>query len=295
MDRPMRFDRRSFLAAGVTAAGLALAIRVGAKTHEGLVLVYNPRENPEKLRGDIEVISSYLSKEMDVPVRGFVARDHAAALAALRNGDADVAFLGALSYLIANAEIGAEVVLSEVYRGKPTYTCRIFVRRDSGIDTLADLRGKAIAFADPTSESGYLYPLDVFVEQGLLKRGDDPKAFFGKVFFAGGYQQAIQAMASGLVDAAGVSEYAERLLTPEQLAEVKWIAESKPVPSYVVVARKGLNPLLREKFAAAMLKLNEPDYRGLLQHVYNPDGYVKGDPAAFDGLKQLAKANGLLK
>jgi phosphonate transport system substrate-binding protein len=288
-------NRRSILVAGIAGAGLMLATQVGAKAGEQLVLAFIPQENPEKLLGDIEVISSFLSKEMGVPVRGFVANDHAAAVAALRNGDADISFMGALPYVIASAEMGAEVVLSEVYRGKPTYTCRIFVRRDSGIETLADLKGKAITFADPISESGYLYPLDVFVEQGLLKRADDPKSFFGKIFFAGGYQQAIQAMVSGLVDAAGVSEYAELFLTPEQLAEVKWIGESKPVPSHVVIARKGLDPLLRERFAAAMLKLNEPDNRGLLQHVYSPEGYVKGDPTAFDGLKQLAKAYGFLK
>jgi phosphonate transport system substrate-binding protein len=287
--------RRSILAAGVATAGLVLATRIGAKPRERLVLAFIPQDNPEKLVGDIEVISSYLSKEINVPVSGFVAPDHAAAVAALRNGDADISFMGALPYVLANAEVGAEVILSAIYRGKPTYTCRIFVRRDSGIDTLADLKGRTIAFADQVSESGYLYPLDVFVQKGLLKRGADPKSFFGKIFFAAGYQRAIQAMATGLVDAAGVSEHAELFLTPEQLAEVKWIAESKPVPSHVVVARKGLDAVLRERFAAAMLKLNEPDNRSLLQHVYGPDGYVKGDPAAFDGIKQLAKAYGFLK
>jgi phosphonate transport system substrate-binding protein len=79
------------------------------------------------------------------------------------------------------------------------------------------------------------------------------------------------------------------------MAEVKWIGESTPIPSHVVIARKGLDPLLREKFAAAMLKLNGPDHRDLRQHVYNPDGYVKADPTAFDGIKRLAKAYGFLK
>ena len=296
MGPTMMFNRRSILVAGVAAAGLIFSTHVEAKPgEEGLVFAFTPQENPEKLLGDIEVISSYLSKAMGVPVRGFLASDHGAAVAALRSGDADISFMGALPYLIANAEVGAEAILSEVYQGKPNYTCRIFVRHDSGIETLADLKGKAITFADPISESGYLYPLDVFVEKGLLKRGDDPKGFFGKVFFAGGYQQAIHAMVAGLVDAAGVSQFAETFLTPEQLAEVKWIAESKIVPSHVVVARKGLDPRLKQKLTAAMLKLNEPDKRDLLRHVYGPDGYVKADPAAFDGIRQLAKAYGFLK
>lgn len=291
MARPM-FDRRSLILAGLS---LALPLRPAlAQKRKDLVLAFIPQENPEKLQGDIKVISAWLAKELGIPVRGFVGSDHAAAVEALRNGDADISFMGALPYVIANAQVGAVAVLAEVYRGSPSYTGRIFVRRDGPITQLADLKGKAIAFADPISESGYLYPLDIFVENGLLKRGEDPKRFFGKVFFAGGYQQAMQAMAAGLVDAAGVSQYADMLLQPDQQAQIKWIGESKPIPSHTVIARKDLDPALRAKFVAAMLKLNEPQNLPLLKHVYSPDGYVAADPASFDGVRELAKAYGLL-
>ncbi len=120
--------------------------------------------------------------------------------------------MGALPYVLARDQIGAEVILGEVYRGRSVYTGRIFVRKDSGIATLEQLRGKTIAFADPLSESGYLYPLDLFVAAGLLERSADPATFFGTVYFAGGYQQAVQAVANGFVDAAAASEFAELLL-----------------------------------------------------------------------------------
>jgi phosphonate transport system substrate-binding protein len=285
-------DRRGLLLAGLAAA---LPLPALAQKRKDLVLAFIPQENPEKLQGDIKVISAWLSKQLGMPVRGFVGSDHAAAVEALRNGDADISFMGALPYVLANAQTGATAVLAEVYRGSPTYTGRIFVRRDGPFQTPADLKGKAIAFADPISESGYLYPLDIFVEKGLLKRGDDPKRFFGKVFFAGGYQQAMAAMAAGLVDAAGVSQYADFLLPPDQQPQVKWIAESKPIPSHVVIARKDLDPSLKAKFVAAMLKLNEAENVALLKHVYSPDGYVAADLASFEGVKDLAKAYGLMK
>jgi phosphonate transport system substrate-binding protein len=105
----------------------------------------------------------------------------------------------------------------------------------------------------------------------------------------------MQAMVGGLVDAAGASQYAELLLTPEQQSQVKWIAESKPIPSHTVIVRKELDPALRSKFVAAMLKLNEPANRALLKHVYGPDGYVEADPDAYEGVRQMAKAYGLLR
>jgi len=288
--------RRLFLAGALatTASGFVDA-QLWAAEGDELVLAFIPQENPEKLLGDIEIISAYLRQEIGVPVRGFVTTDHAAAVEALRDGDADISFMGALPFVIAEKEVGAEVVLSEVYRGSPVYTGRVFVRRDSGIDTLADLRGKSIAFADPLSESGYLFPLQTFVRAGLMDRGLDPRAYFGEVFFAGGYQQAMQAMATGLVDAAAASQYAELLLTPEQQVDVKWIAESDPIPSHVVIARSGLGDELKRKFIAAMMKLNEPDRRGLLKNVYSPDGYVLADPSRFDGVRDLARAYGLLR
>ena len=266
-----------------------------SSTAQRLVLAFIPQENPEKLLGDVAVISAYLSERLGVPVTGYVTQDQAAAVEALRAGEADISFMGALPYVLARAQIGAEVILGEVYRGRPVYTGRIFVRKDSGITTLEQLRGKSIAFADPLSESGYLYPLEVFVAQGLLQRDADPASFFGTVYFAGGYQQAVQAVANGFVDAAAASQFAELLLAPEQFAAVEWIAESALIPSHAVIARKGVEPQLRAAFRDAMLALNEPENRHLLAHVYGPDGYVAVDHSAYRGVEEVARAYGLIE
>jgi phosphonate transport system substrate-binding protein len=291
-----RTSRRGFLTAGAACVlGAAVAPWVPARAAEdALKLAFIPQENPEKLIDDITVIGDYLSSELGVPVEGFVTFDHAAAIEALRNQSADISFMGALPYVLAHDQIGAEVLLSEVYRGKPSYVARIFVRRDGGIEKVADLAGKTIAFADPISESGYLYPLEILADAGLLTPGDDPQSFFGRVYFAGGYQQAIQAVANDLVDAAGVSQFADLLLSPEQQSRVRWIAESEPIPAHAVIARPGLDPALREAFVQAMLQLNEPDKRWLLQHVYGPDGYVRTDHRAYEPVAEVARRYGLL-
>lgn len=283
---------------------LAAVILTGLNTYadlkennnqDTLTLAFIPQENPEKLLGDIKQITKYLEKEIGVTVKGYVTQDHAAAVEALRSGQADVSFMGGLPYVLAHNEIGAEVLLSEVYRGSPLYKGRIFVRRDSGINSLKNLKGKSIAFADPISESGYLYPLDLFVKQGFLEQGEDANNFFKTVYFAGGYQQAIQALANGLVDAAGVSQFADLLLTAEQLAKVKWIAESEDIPSHVVCSRKGLNPVIKENFKKAMLKLNSSEYSHLLKYVYSPDGYVEATHKNYEHVEQMAKLYGYLK
>ena len=132
------------------------------------------------------------------------------------------------------------------------------------------------------------------VEAGLLKRGDDPKEVFSNVYFAGGYQQAIQALANGLVDAAGVSQFADLLLTPEQLPKITWIAESKPIPSHLVCVRKGLDKERVDAFKQAMLKLNQPENKHLLKYVYSPDGYIEARHSDYKSVEEKARQYGFL-
>ncbi len=284
-------SRRNFLGAAAASA----ALPVMAATDQGLKLAFIPQENPEKLLGDINVITGWLSEQMGVPVTGFVTFDHAAAVEALRNGDADISFMGALPFVLAEDQIGAVPLLSEVYRGQPSYSGRVFVRRDSGIETLADLRGRDIAFSDPVSESGYIYPLDLFVRAGLFSGTGDADSFFGQKFFAGGYQQAMQAMANGLVDAAGASQYADLYLTPDQQAEVKVLAESEQIPSHAIIAGPDLDAGLQAKFIKTMLRLNESENRHLLAYLYGPDGYLPVDPSVYEGVRETARRYGFLK
>lgn len=289
---PIDLNRRHLLA--LSGAALAAMTAPALSQDKVLRLAFIPQENPDKLLGDIQAITSWLSADIGARVEGFVTIDHAAAVEALRNGDADISFMGALPFVLAENEIGAAPLLSEIYRDAPNYTGRVFVRRDSGIKSLANLKGRDIAFADPISESGYMYPIAEFEKAGLIAEPGAAENFFGRIFFAGGYQQAMQAMAEGLVDAAGASQYADLLLTPKQQSEVTWIAESDPIPSHVVIARPGLDTGLQARFVEAMLKLNLPENRDKLRYLYGPDGYVVTDPAVFDGVRDMARRFGLM-
>ena len=233
------FTERLVRAALVLA--LAALVAAPAAADRPLTVAFVPQENPEKLLGDVRAIGAYLETATGRRIEPRVTTDHAAAIESLAAERADIAFMGALPYVMARSRIGARALLSEVYRGRPSYRGAVFVRRDGGISRLAELRGRTIAFADPISESGFLYPLDLFVEAGLMAARDDPKKFFGEVYFAGGYQQAIQAVANGLVDAAGVSIYATLLLDAGRRGAVTAIARTPadPVPCRGRPARAG--------------------------------------------------------
>ena len=133
------------------------------------------------------------------------------------------------------------------------------------------------------------------MKDGLIESADQADEFFGNKFFAGGYQQAMQAMATGLVDAAGASQYADLLLTPKQQSEVTWIADSKQIPSHVVIARSGLGANVQAKFVEVMLSLNTAENRQLLSYLYGPDGYVVANVEDYDDVRMTAKRYGYIK
>lgn len=250
-------------------------------------------QNPDQIVEDVEPVVDYLEESLGIPVKHFVAISYAGVVEALRNGTADVGFMGPLQYVIASRHAGAEPLLGELYRGKPYYHSRVFVRRDSGITTLADLKGKTIAFTDPISSSGYLYPADLFKKQGLFKA--KPEEFFRRVYFAGGDEQAIRAVHNGFVDAAGISEFAHNLLRIEERNDVVSIAETEPLPSHLIVVRKGLSDERVSALKQALLALNDGERGDLLALLYGVDGYIEVNHDDFSAVEEKAVDFGIIE
>ncbi len=274
------------------ALGIVPAAYAGDQDLAELRIVFIAYQNPEQIMDDVRPVVAYLKKSLGLPVKHFVATDYAGVIEALRNGSDDIGFMGPLQYVIAHRHAGAQPILGEVYKGKPYYHSRIFVRKDSGLQSLADLRGKTIAFVDPISSSGYLYPLDLFESEGLLK--GEPEEFFKRVYFAGGDEQAIRAVYNGFVDAAGIGQFAYNLLRAEERDEVEFIGESKRLPSHCIVVRGGLSDESVSKLKEVFLALNEGPHSDLLKLLYGVDGYVEVSHEDFQQVEEIARAHGFI-
>ena len=259
-----------------------------------LRIVFIAYQNPNQLLEDIQPVVDYLQQALKVEIRHFMATDYAGVVEALRNETADAGFMGPLQYVMAHHYAGAYPIVGEVYGDSPTYFARIFVRKDSGIRALKDLRGRTIAFVDPISSSGYMYPLDTFKRAGLIKKKEDADKFFKKVYFAGGDEQAIRAVFNRFVDAAGIGQYAYSLLRPEERDEIIHIAESEPLPSHCVVVRKGLARERAKALQESLLALNEGPRRELLRNLYNVDGYVPVTHETYREVERVAREYGFI-
>ncbi|WP_230467136.1 phosphate/phosphite/phosphonate ABC transporter substrate-binding protein [Lujinxingia vulgaris] len=240
-----------------------------------LTFAFQPQENPEGLELDAERMAEFIEEQTGYEVEIFLPTNYSAVVEALRSDNADVAYFSGLPYLVAHENAGVELLVVEERGGNPFYYSQWYALADSDIESIADLKGRSIAFTSPTSTSGYLFPLGKVIDEGHLTADQDPTEFFGNVTYAGGYQQALLALVNGQVDAAAASDYAlEQYLDEEQRAKVKVIERQGPVPTHGIAIRGDLPQEVKDKVRDALLALNEPENAELLKSVYGAESII---------------------
>src|SRR5262245_9372507 len=139
-----------------------------ASVSDGLHLVLTPSQKPTDLLATGEEFAKVLNKLTGIPVRVTVASDYAAVIEAMRNRTADLAFVHPVGYVLASREAKATIIVRNLWHGKSSFSSRIYVRKESGLKTLEDLRGKTMAFIDPASSSGYTYPMVLMIQSRIV-------------------------------------------------------------------------------------------------------------------------------
>ena len=257
-----------------TLALTALSPSIGLAQAKPVHLVLTPSQKPTNLLEAGEEFGQAITKLSGVPVRVTVASDYAAVIEALRNRTADLAFVHPGGYVLASREAKATILVRNLWHGKSSFTSRIYVLADSGVKQLEDLRGKTMAFVDPASSSGYIYPMVMLIQRGLIK-SRDPKSFFREVVYSGAHDASMRALLNKHVDAIASFDMAREqyLKDPAERERIVPIAESPPIPEAGIATRDGLDPGLVDKLRAALLQIRAPHYAALLKRLYEIDGF----------------------
>jgi len=118
-------------------------------------------ENAQDRLNSHECLKNYTEETLGVPVKLFAPADYNGVIQGLLGGTIDMAWLGASGYAATylNDPEAVEPVLVKInLDGSYGYHSIGFARKDSGITSLADMKGKSFGFGDPNSTSGYLIP-----------------------------------------------------------------------------------------------------------------------------------------
>jgi phosphonate transport system substrate-binding protein len=232
-------------------------------------------ENAQDRLASNECFRAYTEEALGVPTKLFTAADYNGVIQGLIGGTLDMAWLGASAYAavyLENPDAVSPVLVKTNLDGSYVYHSIGFARKDSGITSLDDMKGKKFAFADPNSTSGYLVPL---VELPALGYSMKPGEFFSDVVFSGGHEQSIVGTNAGDFDAAvtwadgqgdwedGYNSGALRRAVDAGLVDMNDLVEiwkSTPIPEGPIVLRNALPEDVKAKMVelTANLHANDP-------------------------------------
>lgn len=248
----MRPKRPTALCLLATVLLLALPVRAQQAITIGLI----PSEDPRMVITESQAMVERLEQVLRMDVKPFVATDYNGVIEAMRAKKLDIAFYGPFSYVLAVQVADAEAfAIAPLPKAGSTYRSQIIARKDHGIASLADLKGKTFAFVDPASTSGYLFP-----KAGLLKAGYDPDTFFGRVIFSGGHDAGAIAVQNGKVDAAAIADglldtaIARGVVNKDDIVIV-WTSDA--IPGAPFAMRRDLPPELKKRVVAAFAEMRD--------------------------------------
>jgi len=283
----LRWLWRAALLASVLAS---LAGSAALAADSPLILALTPSKDPTALQEAGDDFARTLTRLSGIPVRAQVASDYAGVVEALRSRRVDLAFVHPVGYVLANREAGCQILVRDVWQGKIAYTARFYVRKGSGIEKVEDLRGKTVAFVDPASSSGYIYPMVLLIKRGLV-RDRDPKSFFKEALFAGTHDAALQSVVHGRVDAAASFDKAPELYLkdPALVARLAFVGETPDIPEAGICARPGLPADTVARLKRALLAIKGPEHARVLKEIYDIDGFVEASDADYEPVRDALR------
>jgi phosphonate transport system substrate-binding protein len=227
---------------------------------KGLVMGLVYTETPETLLESWTPLLNDMAEYLGMPVRGAVAEDYAGIIWYLATGKAQLAWVGNKAAIEAVDRAGAEVLVQAVTPLGPGYYSHLIVHEDSPLRDVEDVLENAgtLSFGngDPNSTSGFVVPgYYIFARRGL-----EPGDLFKRVTH-GTHEENFHNVARGTVSIAtsNSSDLARyRRLFPEEYEQIRIIWTSPIIPADPIVARKDLDPALKEKIRTFLLQYGKP-------------------------------------
>ena len=234
-----------------------------------------PDENASELIKQNKKLQLYLENRLDKKIELVVTTDYSSMIEAMRFGRLELAYFGALSYVMAKERSEIEAFAAQMKKGSIMYHGVIIVNKDSMISNIFDVKGMTMAYGDPASTSSHLIPRAHLLTNAKLDI-DDYKAVY-----LGSHDAVALNVQNGNADAGGLSKKIFEHLVERgliSLDKVQVIAISNPFPNYPWTMQSSLDPELKDKIKQAFYDLDDPEITKPLK----ADGFMPVTDADYD-------------
>jgi phosphonate transport system substrate-binding protein len=282
-----------------------------------------PAENAQEI-GDY-VTPQIIADELGVEIEFIQATDYAGVIEGMISEKVDLGGFGGFSYVIATGN-GADIDVAGLWSdasgdGLGDYRSYLVTQADNtDINAPADLAGKKVCFVDPGSTSGFLFPSAALLAEDLdpSENSEDIDAFF-----AGGHDASALAVANGDCDAgfaydtmlteqlidsgdlAGVVDNVEDENVNPDAAELRIIWKSTPIAAPPLAYGNWLPESMQDEIKEIVTTKVNVEWAVENGYCSSEDdcpladgpfwGFVEGDDAYFDGIRELCELTGSAK
>lgn len=243
-----------------------------------LVFAYTPVEDPAIYADVWAEFIEHLSEATGKPVQFFPVQSNAAQLEAMRAGRLHIAGVNTGGNPLAVACAGFRpFAMMAAKDGSYGYEMEIITHPDTGIEEVADLAGKTVAFTSETSNSGFKAPSALLASQFDLTAGEDFQSAF-----SGAHDNSILGVANRDYDAAAIANSVkgrmiERGVVSADELKVIYTSDTFPTTGYGVVYN--LKPELQQQIQDAFFSF---DWEGTgLAEEFGPQGEEQFVPITF--------------
>ncbi len=204
-----------------------------------------------------EPLANYLSKKLGEKIELKILTRYGNIIDNFVSLELDAAFFGSFTYTLAHAKLGVEVLARpENLSGISTYHGLLFVRKDSGINSVKEMKGKIFAMVDKATTAGYILPLAYFRRNGVT----DYKTFLKEAYFTGTHEDAIYDVLNKKADIGAAKNTIFFQLAAKDkkiIDELLILEKSLVVPSNGIAVRKDLDGLLKDQLKQALLNMHD--------------------------------------
>lgn len=268
-------------------------VRADEAPPKGITLGVIPGGNPKELKAQGMKLVKDLQETINVPVNLYISKDYVGLIEAMKAKKIDFAFFNSLTYVFAEDQAQAKVLLKKVWQS-PFYYSALITPVDSGIKTLKEIKGQSIAFVDDKSASGYLYPQVALRKAGLSEV--DLKA----AVFSGNHQASVEMLETGKVKVAA-------LFTDDEMGKqgawikfardknkkyrILWVSE--PIPNDPFCVRQDFYdtyPKTTHNLMFALMELIEKEKnKGSLSEILGSGDLMLATTKQYDPVREMVK------
>lgn len=264
-----------------------------ASAEEEFLIGLIPEENIFRQIKRHRPLAEYLSERLGTNVRFTILSKYGDIVDRFVSRNMDGAFFGIFTSVLAQEKLGVEPLARPVNPdGSTTARGYLIVRKDSGIKTAADIKGKRAVFVDKATATGYLFAVAYLREKGI----EDLDGYFSEYYFTGSHDTAVYAVLDGRADVGTVkSRILEKLISKDPLIkdEILVLASSINLPDTTLCVRKDIPEELKQKLKDTLLTMHQ-DPKGI--EVLEKLGdlrFVEAHRADFEVVTELAEKAGI--